>query len=61
MNKYDRNSHWPVYDMIPVDLIKIIADTVRKAPVETVASKDGMVVYFPSKQKKDECRFGEPG
>ena len=48
-NKYDRKSHWPIYDPVPMELIKIVADTVRKAPVETVASKDGMVVYFPSK------------
>ncbi len=26
--------------------IRIVSDTVRKAPVVTVASKDGLVVYF---------------
>ena len=47
----DRTSHWPIYDVVPLELIKVISDTVRKAPVVTVASKDGLVVYFPSRKK----------
>jgi len=45
----DERSHWPIYSVVPMELIKIVSDTVRKAPLETVASKDGMVVYFPGK------------
>ena len=39
----DRRSHWPIYDVVPMEMIKIVAETVRKAPVD----KDGMVIYFP--------------
>lgn len=28
----DRTSHWPIYDIIPLELIKVISDTVKKAP-----------------------------
>lgn len=45
----DRRSHWLIYAPVPIELIKVVADTVRKASVDTVASKDGLVVYFPSK------------
>lgn len=45
----DRRSHWPIFDPVPMELIKVVADTVRKAPVATVTSKDGLVVYFISK------------
>ena len=50
MNMYDRTSHWPIYDVVPLELIKIVAKTVKEAPVETVESKDGLVVYFPKKE-----------
>lgn len=46
----DRNSHWPIYDKVPLELIKVVSDTVREAPV--VASKDGLVIYFPSREKE---------
>ena len=46
----DRNSHWPIYDVVPMELIKRVSDTVKKAPVETVAGKDGLIVYFPKKK-----------
>lgn len=45
----NRRSHWPIYDMVPTELIKVVAKAVREAPVEAVVNKDGMVVYFPSK------------
>jgi hypothetical protein len=45
-----RKSHWPIYDVVPIELIETVSKTVREAPVKTVASKDGMkegkVVYF---------------
>lgn len=44
---YNRRSHWPIYDVVPIEMIKIVAEAVRKTPVEK--SKDGMVIYFPSK------------
>ena len=43
----DRRSHWPIYDTVPTELIKVVAKTVREAPVEAMANKDGMVIYFP--------------
>lgn len=45
----DRRSHWPIYDKVPMEMIKVVSETVRKATVEAVAGKDGMVVYFPGK------------
>ena len=48
---YDRTSHWPIYDKVPLDLIKIVLNTVREAPVGVVEGKDGLVVYFPRKRK----------
>lgn len=54
-----RNSHWPIYDVIPLELIKVISDTVREAPknapegfIKGNESKDGLVVYFPSREKE---------
>jgi len=49
MNKFNRNSHWPIDGMVPIELIKIVIDTVREAPEETIPSKDGLVVFFPSR------------
>lgn len=46
----DRKSHWPIYDVVPIELIKIVSEAVRRATVKTMANKDGMVVYFPSKE-----------
>lgn len=43
----DRRSHWPIYDPVPIEMIEIVAKTVREAPNEEVASKDGMMIYFP--------------
>ena len=40
----DRRSHWPIYDPVPIEMIKVVSEAVRNAPVE---SKDGMVIYFP--------------
>ena len=48
----DRTSHWPIYDVVPLELIEIVSDTVRKATVETVESKDGLVVYFYQVRRK---------
>lgn len=47
----DRTSHWPIYDVVPLELIEIVSDTVRKATTETVESKNGLVVYFPSSKE----------
>ncbi len=44
----DRRSHWPIYDVVPLEMIKIVSNTVRKATVE-----DGIVVYLPKKEMKD--------
>lgn len=49
----DRRSHWPIYDVVPIEMIKIVSETVKKAPVDTVESKDGLVVYFPSSKEKN--------
>lgn len=46
----DRRSHWPIHDVVPIELIKIVSEAIRRATVKTVASKDGMVVYFPNKE-----------
>ncbi len=52
----DRRSHWPIYDVVPMEMIKIVAETVRKAlpeaPKGVVESKNGMVVYFLSDKEK---------
>ena len=50
----DRNSHWPIYDKVPLELIKGVSDTVKKAREGVVKgneSKDGLVIYFPSREK----------
>jgi len=52
-----RRSHWPIYDVVPIELIETVAKAVREAPVETVVSKDGMVVYFP----KERVQKGDMG
>ena len=41
----DRRSHWLIYDPVPIEMIKIVAEAVREAPVD----KNGMVIYFLSK------------
>ena len=48
----DRTSHWPIYDIVPLELIKVVSDTVRKATTEVVKSKDGLVVYFPKRKEE---------
>jgi len=55
-------NRFPVYVMFPIELIKVVSDTVREAPVETMASKDGLVVYFPDKWEdfqKQQLEKGE--
>ncbi len=46
----DRTSHWPIYDIIPIELIKVVSGTIREATTEVVKSKDGLVVYFPKRE-----------
>jgi len=61
-DRFNRNSHWPIYDKVPLELIKIVSDTVRReAPPEVptearegviesikgIKGNDGLVVYFP--------------
>ena len=36
----DRTSHWPIYDVVSVELIEIVAKTVKEATTETVVSKE---------------------
>jgi hypothetical protein len=50
----DRRSHWPIYDVVPIGMIKIVAETVRNALTESVESKDGMVIYFPKGGESSE-------
>ena len=45
----DRRSHWPMYKAVPIELINIVSEAVRRA---TAANKDGMVVYFPSQDMR---------
>lgn len=61
----DRNSHWPIYDKVPLELIKIVSDTIRReAPSEVplkaqkgvikgIKGNDGLVVYFPYLKGKE--------
>ena len=48
----DRNSHWPIYDKVPLELIKVVSDTVKNAREGVIEGKDGLVIYFPSKKKE---------
>ena len=48
----NRKLHWSIYNPIPMELIKTVAETVRKAPLKSIKSKDGMVVYFPGNMGK---------
>lgn len=54
----DRTSHWPIYDVVPLELIKVISDTIKKAKnapkgvIEGNGSKGGLVVYFPSRERE---------
>ena len=54
----DRTSHWPIYDVIPLELIKVVSDTIRetrrKAQKGVIKVNDGLVVYFPSREKKGD-------
>jgi len=55
-------NQFPAYVMFPIELIKVVSDTVREAPVETVASKDGLVVYFMGRgedYQKQQLEKGE--
>lgn len=47
----NRNSHWPIYDKVPIELIKVVSDTIKNAREGVVKSKDGMVVYFSGREK----------
>ena len=50
----DGRSHWPIYNVVPLELIKVVSDTVKNAPEGVIKgneSKDGLVVYFPSREK----------
>jgi len=55
----DRRSHWPIYDVVPIERIKAVSETVRKATVDTVKNKDGLVVYFPSKSGGNSAEYLE--
>lgn len=35
----DRRSHWPIYDKVPMEMIKSVSEAVRRATVETVPNK----------------------
>lgn len=50
----DRRSHWPIYDIVPIEMIETISEAVRGATVDTVANKDGKVVYFLVRSKRNE-------
>lgn len=52
----DRRSHWPIYNVVPIEMIKIVSEAVRRATVETVEGKDGIVVYFVSGEKNNLLR-----
>ena len=47
----NRNSHWPIYDVVPLELIESVLGTVRNAQRGVIKSKDGMVVYFTKREK----------
>ncbi len=54
-----RKSHWPIYDVVPIELIETVAEAVREASRETVVNKEskgGMVVYFSKARVQKEDR-----
>ena len=52
----DRNSHWPIYDVVPLELIESVLGTVGRAERGVIKGKEGMkegmVVYF--KKEREE-------
>jgi len=55
-------NRFPVYVMFPIELIKVVSDSVREATEAKVPNKDGLVVYFMGKGEdfqKQQLEKGE--
>lgn len=55
----DRRSHWRIFDGVPIEMIEIVSEAVRKATVDPVKNKDGMVIFFPGKSKGNSNEYLE--